>query len=209
MLLFIWARPTHAHASLFSLPLPPTAGARASAASVHHCRNRGAPLARAAGGTRSGCCPPLGARPHAAPALHGIFVVGPPSPLCCPPPPLKKEPPVVGRFSSPSRVVRLARPRPSAAHAFSTAQASASPAFRNRSPTSAPDSVRASPSSTPSGERPSELLHPLGLPRAAGPIHPHLRPPELPRHRRTPPPDTVCAASLSTHHTGVPLPPPP
>jgi hypothetical protein len=33
----------HARASLFSLPLSPTAGARASATSACHCRNRGVP----------------------------------------------------------------------------------------------------------------------------------------------------------------------
>jgi hypothetical protein len=134
MLLFIWARPTprfsrpaHAH---FSGPTIETE-ARCGRTAV------GMPPAGRSQAPRRPCA---AWRPRRR---------TPPPPLCCPPPPLRKEPPAAGRFSSPPRVVHLARPSPSATHASPTAQASASPAFHHRSPSSAPDSIRASPPSTP------------------------------------------------------------
>jgi hypothetical protein len=133
-------RPTRAHASLFSLPLPPIAGARASAALARCLREtwpgRGRDVARQS---------ELGPR---RPAPRGISTARPP-PLCCPSPHLKKEAtgyqPIFfspARHSScPSTPERRTRfPHRPSVHLAG---------FPPPEPSSVPDSVRASPPSAP------------------------------------------------------------
>jgi hypothetical protein len=72
--------------------------------------------------------------------------------------------------------------------------------------------VRHSPvSSSPSYQSPKFLANPSlpRLSRAAGLHHPRWRPLEPPPRRRTPPPDAIGTASLSTRRSGTPLSSPP
>jgi hypothetical protein len=101
-----------AHASLFSLPLPPIAGACASASSACHCRNRHAPRP---GHGRPGRRPPVGAKPHMPRATWCSRCRTPPSLLSHAA--LITEPPVISRIFSPSHAFCLARRCSSAAHA--------------------------------------------------------------------------------------------
>jgi hypothetical protein len=77
-----------------SCPLPPPAGARASAESTRHCRNRGAPPACVAVGA-----PPAGWSQVPRPPPRRVVspLSGSPLPVA----PFKTEPPPTDRFSSP------------------------------------------------------------------------------------------------------------
>jgi hypothetical protein len=147
-----------------------------------HCRNRGAPSARATVGTRSGCRPSVRARPH-APCVAWRPRCRTPPPLCCRSPPLKgiHRPPTdlfLPRAPFISSVhVQALHARPHCPGVHLTSFPPPKPLLR----AGLYPSVTAVRPST--GERPSELLLPS--------IDRRLRTPGSPSNCRTQPPSSV------------------